>query len=451
MSIFRAYDIRGIYGKDITTETAEKIGKAFATYVNGGEIVVGYDARIGSPELRDSLISGLISSGCNVIDIGMVPTPLVYFTISHFKKDGGIVVTGSHNPPEYNGFKLCKGTHTLYGSEIQELKNIIDSNRFRKGNGDVRSMDVKDIYIDFIRSKINLKKKLKIVVDGGNGAADGIAENLFRKLGCDISCIYCEPNGEFPNHFPDPTVDSYLKDLIENVKKENADIGIAYDGDCDRLGVVDDRGNIVRGDQILILFSRQVLQRMKNAKIIFEVKCSQALIEEIKKNGGVPIMYKTGHSFIKKKMRDEKSPLAGEMSGHFFFADNYYGYDDGIFASARIVEILSNSGKKLSELIDEMPHYYSTPEIRIKCDDEEKFMIVENIREIFKDRYDIIDIDGARIQFDNGWGLIRASNTEPAIILRFESVSKKGLKNIKEIVMSELKNFLHIPYHLKSN
>ena len=451
MSIFRAYDIRGIYGKDITTETAEKIGKAFATYVNGGEIVVGYDARIGSPELRDSLISGLISSGCNVIDIGMVPTPLVYFTISHFKKDGGIVVTGSHNPPEYNGFKLCKGTHTLYGSEIQELKNIIDSNRFRKGNGDVRSMDVKDIYIDFIRSKINLKKKLKIVVDGGNGAADGIAENLFRKLGCDTSCIYCEPNGEFPNHFPDPTVDSYLKDLIENVKKENADIGIAYDGDCDRLGVVDDRGNIVRGDQILILFSRQVLQRMKNAKIIFEVKCSQALIEEIKKNGGVPIMYKTGHSFIKKKMRDEKSPLAGEMSGHFFFADNYYGYDDGIFASARIVEILSNSGKKLSELIDEMPHYYSTPEIRIKCDDEEKFMIVENIREIFKDRYDIIDIDGVRIQFDNGWGLIRASNTEPAIILRFESVSKKGLKNIKEIVMSELKNFLHIPYHLKSN
>ncbi len=451
MSIFRAYDIRGIYGKDITTETAEKIGKAFATYVNGGEIVVGYDARIGSPELRDSLISGLISSGCNVIDIGMVPTPLVYFTISHFKKDGGIVVTGSHNPPEYNGFKLCKGTHTLYGSEIQELKNIIDSNRFRKGNGDVRSMDVKDIYIDFIRSKINLKKKLKIVVDGGNGAADGIAENLFRKLGCDTSCIYCEPNGVFPNHFPDPTVDSYLKDLIENVKKENADIGIAYDGDCDRLGVVDDRGNIVRGDQILILFSRQVLQRMKNAKIIFEVKCSQALIEEIKKNGGVPIMYKTGHSFIKKKMRDEKSPLAGEMSGHFFFADNYYGYDDGIFASARIVEILSNSGKKLSELIDEMPHYYSTPEIRIKCDDEEKFMIVENIREIFKDRYDIIDIDGVRIQFDNGWGLIRASNTEPAIILRFESVSKKGLKNIKEIVMSELKNFLHIPYHLKSN
>jgi len=451
MSIFRAYDIRGIYGKDITTETAEKIGKAFATYVNGGEIVVGYDARIGSPELRDSLINGLISSGCNVIDIGMVPTPLVYFTISHFKKDGGIVVTGSHNPPEYNGFKLCKGTHTLYGSEIQELKNIIDSNRFRKGNGDVRSMDVKDIYIDFIRSKINLKKKLKIVVDGGNGAADGIAENLFRKLGCDISCIYCEPNGEFPNHFPDPTVDSYLKDLIENVKKENADIGIAYDGDCDRLGVVDDRGNIVRGDQILILFSRQVLRRMKNAKIIFEVKCSQALIEEIKKNGGVPIMYKTGHSFIKKKMRDEKSPLAGEMSGHFFFADNYYGYDDGIFASARIVEILSNSGKKLSELIDEMPHYYSTPEIRIKCDDEEKFMIVENIREIFKDRYDIIDIDGVRIQFDNGWGLVRASNTEPAIILRFESVSKKGLKNIKEIVMSELKNFLHIPYHLKSN
>jgi len=451
MSIFRAYDIRGIYGKDITTETAEKIGKAFATYVNGGEIVVGYDARIGSPELRDSLIKGLISSGCDVIDIGMVPTPLVYFTISHFKKDGGIVVTGSHNPPEYNGFKLCKGTHTLYGSEIQELKNIIDSNRFRKGNGDVRSMDVKDIYIDFIGSKINLKKKLKIVVDGGNGAVDGIAENLFRKLGCDISCIYCEPNGEFPNHFPDPTVDSYLKDLIENVKKENADIGIAYDGDCDRLGVVDDRGNIVRGDQILILFSRQVLQRMKNAKIIFEVKCSQALIEEIKKNGGVPIMYKTGHSFIKKKMRDEKSPLAGEMSGHFFFADNYYGYDDGIFASARIVEILSNSGKKLSELIDEMPHYYSTPEIRIKCDDEEKFMIVENIKEIFKDRYDIIDIDGVRIQFDNGWGLVRASNTEPAIILRFESVSKKGLKNIKEIVMSELKNFLHIPYHLKSN
>jgi len=384
MSIFRAYDIRGVVDLDLTGEMVEKIGKAYATYVGGGEIVVGYDARSSSPRLKDSLIKGLTSSGCDVLDMGMAPTPLVYFAISHYRKDGGIVVTGSHNPPEYNGLKLCRGTHTLYGEEISELAGIIDSGDYREGEGKTRSIDERDTYIDFIKSKIDLGKKLRVVIDGGNGAIDGIAEDLFKGLGCEVSCIYCEPDGRFPNHSPDPTVDENLADLIQRVREEKADIGVAYDGDCDRLGVVDDKGRIVRGDQILILFSRQVLEKKKNSKIIFEVKCSQALIEDIERHGGIPVMYRTGHSFIKKKMREENSPLAGEMSGHFFFADNYYGYDDGIYASARLLEILSNSKKKLSGLIDELPHYYSTPEMRVKCSDREKFGIVKSVKERFR-------------------------------------------------------------------
>ncbi len=444
MSIFRAYDIRGIFGQDLTEEIAKNIGKAFGTYVNKGDIVLGRDCRLSSEKLRNSFANGILSTGCNVIDVGMVPTPILYFALYHYKRDGGVMITGSHNPPEYNGFKLSKGIKTLYGDEIQELRRIIESNNFKKGSGKLTEQDVIDSYFDFIKKRIAIRKKPKIVIDSGNGTAGGIAPKLFRDFGCDVVKLYCTPDGNFPNHFPDPTIDSALSDLIRKVREENADIGIAYDGDADRVGFVDERGSIIRGDQALILFSKEILKKKKNSKIIFEVKCSQAVVEEIEKNGGIPIMYRTGHSFIKKKMLEEGSPLAGEMSGHFFFADNYYGYDDGIFASARMVELLSDSNKKLSGLVSEIPGYYSTPEIRIPCPENEKFRIVDEITEKFKEKYDVITVDGARIQFGDGWGLVRASNTEPSIILRFEAKTERRLNEIKELIISELKKFLKV-------
>jgi len=444
--IFKAYDIRGIYGKDLTLEIAEKIGKAFGTYIGEKKkVVVGYDCRLSSHALREVIINGLTSLGHDVIDIGMVPTPVFYFSIYYYKRDAGVMITGSHNPKEYNGFKLCKGKHTLYGPEIQEIKKIIDQERFSNVNktGKVSKQEVIEEYINFIVKRVKVKKGIKVVIDAGNGTAGLISKNLFRKLGCKVVELNCEPDGNFPSHFPDPTVDENLKELIIKVKEENADLGIAYDGDADRLGLVDDSGRIVRGDQALILFSKEILKKHKGAKIIFEVKCSQAVIEEIKRNGGIPIMYRTGHSFIKKKMKEENALLAGEMSGHFFFADNYFGYDDGIFASVRMVEILSKSEKKLSELVNDMPSYYSTPEIRVKCPEVEKFKIVENIKNKFKyEGYKVITVDGARIQFEDGWGLVRASNTEPALILRFEAKTKEKLREIENLIKKELRKYL---------
>lgn len=448
MSIFRAYDIRGIFGKDLTLEIAENIGKAFGVYIgNKGEVVVGRDCRLSSPELREAIVNGLTSSGCDVLDIGMVPTPVFYFTVRHYKKCAGVMITGSHNPPEYNGFKLCKGEHTLYGEEIQELKKIIKRKKFKKGNvnGYVKEQDVTQSYINFLKKKIKIKRKLKAVVDPGNGTSGPIVRRLFKELGCDIIELNFEPDGRFLAHFPDPTVDKNLEQLIKAVRDENADLGIAYDGDADRLGLVDDLGNIVRGDQALILFSREILKKNKRAKIIFEVKCSQALIEEIEKNGGIGIMYRTGHSFIKKKMKEENALLAGEMSGHFFFRDNYYGYDDGIFASARMLELLSKTEKKFSDLVREIPKYFSTPEIRIHCPDNEKFRVVEELTKNFQQKgYDVITVDGARIQFKDGWGLVRASNTEPALILRFEAKTEENLGRIENLIKEELRKFLSL-------
>jgi phosphomannomutase/phosphoglucomutase len=452
MSIFRAYDIRGIFGKDLTPKIAEKIGKAFGSYVGGGRknLVVGRDCRLSSLELRDAVIKGLTSIGCNVMDIGMVPTPILYFSIHHYKKDGGIMITGSHNPPQYNGFKLCKGKHTLYGDEILELKKIIDRGKFKEEEkGGVEERNIVEEYLNFIKGKVKLEKKLKVVIDAGNGTAGLIAKKLFQDLGCEVFGLNIEPDGNFPKHFPDPTVDSYLTGLIEKVKRERADVGIAYDGDADRLGLVDDLGRIVRGDQALILFSREILKKHRKGKIIFEVKCSHALIEDIKAHNGIGIMYRTGHSFIKKRLKEEKALLAGEMSGHFFFADDYYGYDDGIFASLKMVELLSKNENKLSELVSKIPKYYSTPEIRIHCPDEEKFKIVEEIKKKFQEKgYEVITVDGARIQFDDGWGLVRASNTEPAIILRFEGKTQEKLGEIEKLIKGELRKFSSIAKNL---
>ena len=445
MSIYRAYDIRGIYGKDLTDAETEKIGKAYATYVGVGDIAVGRDCRLSSPPLRNALVKGLVSAGCTVTDVGMVPTPLLYFAIQYYKKDGGIMITGSHNGPQYNGFKLCKGADTLYGEQIQEVGKIAQAGKYTEGKGRVIEKNVAEDYVKYVKERATFKKKLKVVVDGGNGVGGTIGSRLMKEMGCDVVELYCEPDGRFPNHFPDPTVDDNLKDLIAKVRKEKADFGIAYDGDADRLGVVDDRGGIIRGDQSLILFSREILKELKGATIIFEVKCSQALVEDIKAHGGTPLMYRTGHSFIKKKMKETNAPLAGEMSGHFFFADRYYGYDDGIYAGMRMAQLLSEKTEKLSDIMAALPKYYSTPEIRIPAPEEKKFQIVKEVTEEFqKQKYEVITVDGARVQFGDGWGLIRASNTEPALILRFEAKTPERLDVIQKTIKAALAKYPEI-------
>jgi phosphomannomutase/phosphoglucomutase len=448
MTIFRAYDIRGIYGKDLTPKVAEDIGKSFATSIGGGSIAVGRDCRLSSPALRTSLVAGLSSAGACVFDVGMVPTPLLYFALHHLKADGGVMITGSHNPADYNGFKLCRGTATLFGEEIQELHRIIDSGRFREGAGKVTEKDVTEDYVHFVKKKIKIKRKLSVVIDAGNGAAGPVAVRLFKELGCEVIPLFCEPDGRFPNHHPDPTIDSALSVLIAKVKEEGADFGVAYDGDGDRAGFVDDSGAILRGDQALILFARKILEKKRGAKIIFEVKCSAAVTEDVAAHGGVPIMYRTGHSFIKKKMKEEKAVLAGEMSGHFFFADDYLGYDDAIFASLRMASLLADSGKKLSALVASIPKYESTPEIRVSCPEEIKFAVVAGIVERFAQTNEVITVDGARIQFGDGWGLVRASNTEPALILRFEAKTKERLADIRAIVESELRKYPQVANNL---
>ncbi|MBN1385006.1 MAG: phosphomannomutase/phosphoglucomutase [Elusimicrobia bacterium] len=447
-SIFHEYDIRGVVDMDLDSQDAEKIGKGFGTYVyrNGGKkIVVGRDVRLSSPQMKNALVKGLLSVGIGVIDIGEVPTPAVYFAAHNLNVGNGIMVTASHNPPEYNGFKMCHNFSTIYGKEIQKIYQLIMDEDFNREKGGYIDKNITSSYVDYIKKKIKLNRKLKVVVDGGNGTAGNIMPGLLTGLGCDVIKIYCEPDGNFPNHFPDPTVPENLADLKKKVLETKADLGVSFDGDSDRLGVIDEKGDIIWGDKLLILFARDVISRHPKAKIIFEVKCSQSLAEDIEKHGGIPIMWKTGHSLIKDKMRKEKALLAGEMSGHFYFADDYYGYDDAIFACCRLVEILSRSQKKLSEYYSDVPAYFSTPEIRIDCPEEKKFLIVKEIAEHFKKDHKVIDIDGARIIFEDGWGLIRASNTQPVLVSRFEAKTAERLEQIKKIItdkVSEVKSLI---------
>jgi len=443
--IFREYDIRGLVKEDLTEDVVTNIGKAVGTYMSGNKkIAVGHDNRLSSKSLNDWLISGLLSTGCDVIDVGEGPTPMLYFSILHYNAGAGIMITGSHNPIEYNGFKISKGIASIYGEEIQKLREIIESNDFLTGEGTVKEEDPRQTYFQMLKAKIEIKKKLKVVIDAGNGTASDIAPRLFRDLGCEVISLYCESDGSFPNHLPDPTVDKYVADLIAKVKETKADVGIAYDGDADRVGAIDNEGNIIRGDKLLALYARDVLSKGK-AKIIFDVKCSQALIEDIQAHGGEPIMWKTGHSIIKKKMREDQAPLAGEMSGHMFFADNYFGYDDGIYASGRLLQFLSARDKSLADIVREIPHYFSTPEIRVNCTSEEdKFKVMDSVEKYFKAKYDTIDIDGVRILFKNGWGLVRASNTQPLLVLRFEAKTQERLEEIKKIVHKKLDEYLSI-------
>jgi len=449
---FRMYDIRGIADRDLTDEAVELIGKAYGTYMKRKgykSFSVGRDVRLSSERIKNALIKGMTSTGCDVIDIGIVPTPVLYFSIVHLKKDGGIMVTGSHNPIEFNGLKMCEGIGSVYGEEIQKLLKLIQAGDFDKGEGKSSQQNVVDDYVKVIKSKISFNKKLKIVIDAGNGTAGAIAPQLWEDLDCEVERLYCEPDGRFPNHMPDPTVPKYVVDLQKRVLETGADMGIGYDGDTDRMGIIDEKGNMVFADKFLALFSRDVLQKHPGSKIIFDVKCSQALPEYIEKYNGKPIMWKTGHAILKAKMKEEKSPLAGEMSGHIFFADDFYGFDDAIYVSGRFMQIVANSNKTVSELIDEIPHFIGTPEIRVDCADEDKFRVVDDLVKYFKKDHETVDIDGARVMFGDGWGLVRASNTQPVLVLRFEARTREKLAKIINIFTDKLSEYPSVKFDKK--
>jgi len=435
--IFREYDIRGLVDQDLTDEAAWLIGRGLATYLlrqGKSRVVAGRDGRLSSPRLRDPLVQGMVTGGLEVVDIGLCPTPVFYFSLFHLDRDGGAMITGSHNPPEFNGFKVCSGKDTLYGEQIQELRRIIESRNFTEGQGSVSYQEVIPAYRKYLVENIRLQRKIKVVIDSGNGTGGLVAPKILRDLGCEVYDLYSEVDGRFPNHHPDPTIPAYLKDLVAKVKETGAEVGIGYDGDADRMGAVDHRGNIIWGDQLMILFSRQVLKTHPGATIVSEVKCSQNLFDDIARNGGRGIMGQAGHSLLKKRMREEGALLGGEMSGHIFFADRYFGYDDAIYASCRLLEIISQSDKRISELLADVPKVYNTPEIRVDCPDDRKFSIVEKVKESFRREYPVVDVDGVRVIFPDGWGLVRASNTQPALVLRFEARTPERLQEIRALV-----------------
>ncbi len=459
--IFREYDIRGIAERDLTSPVIEALGRAFAEFIKLkgiSSVTVGYDARISSPRLCDDIVRGLASDGINVTIIGLCPTPTLYFSLFHLQPGAGVMITGSHNPAEFNGFKLCIGKETIYGEEIQKIRNIMERTAERRERGEKNktgAVNQKPLLPDYVA---HLKKhftgvqgsRLKIVLDAGNGTAGLAAPDLIRSMGCDVIELFSEPDGRFPNHHPDPTIPKNLSTLIETVKKEKADAGIAFDGDSDRIGVIDEKGDILWGDQLMVIFSRDILRNRPGATFVSEVKCSQAMYDDIRAHGGNAVMWKTGHSLIKAKMKEAHADLAGEMSGHIFFADRYFGYDDAIYAACRIVEILKKlksekgNGASFSDLLSGLPKTFNTPEIRFDCPESIKFKVVEKAKEIFSRGLDmperpkeVITVDGVRAIFEKGWGLIRASNTQPVLVMRFEAKDADSLAAIRS--MMELK------------
>lgn len=439
--IFREYDIRGIAGTDFDEKDAMDIGKAAGTYLlkRGKTIVsVGRDCRTTSDAYAARVIDGLLAVGCDVVDIGVCPTPVFYFSIQHLPTQGGVMITASHNPPEYNGFKLCIDLDSIHGEEIQEIRAIAESQDFAEGSGTLKKTDIVSPYSKYLLDNIKLDRPLKVGIDAGNGTGGVVAVPIVRGIGCEVHDLYCDMDGTFPNHEADPTVIDNMQDLVQLVKEQQLDVGIGFDGDSDRIGVVDENGTLVFGDRLIIIFAREILSRKPGATFISEVKCSKTMYDDIEKHGGRAIMWRTGHSLIKKKMKEEKAELAGEMSGHMFFADRYFGFDDAIYAACRLLEILSASGKTVSQLLADIPKTYTTPEIRVECPDNIKFKVVEKVAAFFRDRYDIIDIDGVRVLFDDGWGLVRASNTQPALVLRFEAMDEHRLTEIRNLVESTL-------------
>ena len=439
--MFRQYDIRGIAEKDMTADEVVLIGQGIGTYLRmqgNRKISVGRDCRTTSDLYSQKLIQGLRATGCDVIDIGVCSTPVSYFSIRHLPSQGSVMVTASHNPPEYNGFKICSGHDSVYGEQIQEILKIIENKKFEAGQGTLTTYDILRPYMDYVVDNIDLQGALKVGIDAGNGTAGVTAVPIIKRLGCDVSELYCDMDGSFPNHEADPTVAANMADLIALVKNQGLDVGIGFDGDGDRIGVVDEKGNLIFGDQLMIIFSREILTRKPGATFISEVKCSKTMYDDIEKNGGTAIMWKTGHSMIKQKMKEVKAELAAEMSGHMFFADRYFGYDDAVYAACRLLEILAATGQSISELLADVPPTFTTPEIRVDCPDDIKFTIVDKVTAHFKTEFDVIDIDGARVLFDDGWGLVRASNTQPALVLRFEALSERRLEEIRSLVEAAL-------------
>jgi phosphomannomutase/phosphoglucomutase len=438
--IFRAYDIRGIVGSQIPSEAVEVIARALGTFFdkNGArQIAVGHDARESSPLFCEILIRGLRETGRDVMLIGQVPSPVLYHTVHTKPVDGGVMITGSHNPADHNGFKICLGKSTLFGSQIREIREIAEAGIFSIGQGSLGSINLIPDYIQDIGGRIKLgARKLKVVVDAGNGMGGVTAVPVFRSIGAEVVELFTEPDSRFPNHHPDPTVEENLSDLIDAVRSNQADIGIAFDGDGDRIGVVDEQGGIIWGDELMVLYSRALLAARPGATILGEVKCSQNLFDDIERHGGKAVMATAGHSLIKAKMKETGALLAGELSGHIFFADRFYGFDDATYAGCRILEILSNTDRPLSALLSDLPKRSATPEIRIACPDEVKFQIVAKVKEHYLGRFPLITIDGARIDFGDAWGLVRASNTQPMLVLRFEAETPERLASIRTEIES---------------
>ena len=436
--IFRQYDIRGIVGEDLDPEVTEAVGRAFGSRVrrdansSSPTVAVGCDNRTTSPALAEGLISGMRSAGVDVLDVGTVPTPVLYWSEVTLGTDAGVQITGSHNPPEWNGIKMTYGGSSLYGDAIQDLLHSIQASNFTSGSGGYERLTVLDRYVDDIAARFSLDQPMRVAVDCGNGTGSILAVRLLEAIGVEVTPLFCESDPTFPNHHPDPTVDENLIDLIRTIESGNHDLGVAFDGDADRIGAIDDQGKIIRGDILLLLFGLDLLKkRGPGQKLIFDVKCSQVLPELFKEAGGEPIMWQTGHSLIKKKMRETGALLAGELSGHIMIADDYLGFDDALYNACRLIEIISHSGRTLSEMISDFPEYSSTPEIRIDVTEDQKWAVVSEAEAYFKEKYDVIGVDGVRILFGDGWALLRASNTQPAIVARFEARSESRLLEIR--------------------
>ena len=436
--IFRQYDIRGIVGEDLDAEVTEAVGRAFGSRVRldsssrSPTVAVGYDNRLTSPSLADGLIAGIRSAGVDVVDVGTVPTPVLYWSEVTLGADAGVQITGSHNPPEWNGIKMTHGGSSLYGDAIQDLLRSINESDFTSGSGGYERVTVLDRYVDDIAGRFNLERPMRVAVDCGNGTGSILAVRLLEAIGVEVTPLFCESDPTFPNHHPDPTVDDNLIDLIRSVESGNHDLGVAFDGDADRIGAIDDQGRIIRGDILLLLFGLDLLKkRGPGQKLIFDVKCSQVLPELFEKAGGEPIMWQTGHSLIKNKMRETGALLAGELSGHIMIADDYLGFDDALYNACRLIEIISRSGRTLSEMVSDFPEYRSTPEIRIDVTEDQKWTVVSEALVYFKEKYDVISVDGVRILFGDGWALLRTSNTQPVIVARFEARSESRLMEIR--------------------
>ena len=442
-SIYREYDIRGIAGVDYDEAFVEALGRAYGTKLireNITRVAVGRDCRVTGPAYHKIMKAAIRSTGVSVVDIGECPTPLMYFSVHHLDLMGGIQVTGSHNPPDHNGFKICIGKSTIHGEGIQDLKQIVDSGDMARGDGAEEVYPIIPAYQGYLEEQFGrCGVGVKVVVDSGNGTGGPVGPGVYRAMGCEVIELYSEPDGTFPNHHPDPTVEENMADLIKAVAEHGADLGIAFDGDSDRIGAVDNTGRIIWGDEMLVIFARDILSRSPGATIVSEVKCSQRLFDDIEKNGGNGIMWKVGHSLLKAKMRETGALLGGEMSGHLFFADRYFGYDDAVYAGGRLIEIIARTGESLEDMLSDLPVTVYTPEIRLDCADGIKFQVAERARDRFRDLgYEIVDVDGVRVKFDDGWGLIRASNTQPVLVTRFEATNTDSLEKNRETVETEL-------------